>query len=39
MFGVGVVELLIMLLMAVFTIGIPVATLVFVILIYRNTRR
>lgn len=39
MFGIGVVELLFMALMALVTVGIPVATLVFVFLIYRNTRK
>lgn len=39
MFGIGIFELLIMLLMAIVSIGIPVAILVFVVLIYRNTRK
>jgi hypothetical protein len=37
MFGIGIVELLMMLLVGVVSIGIPVATLVLVFLIWRNT--
>jgi hypothetical protein len=39
MFGIGTDELLIMLLIAVVALGIPVATLVFIILIYKRTRK
>ena len=39
MFGIGLVELLMMVLMAIVGFGIPIATLVFVILIYRNTKK
>ncbi|MGD9635096.1 MAG: hypothetical protein AB7G28_03715 [Pirellulales bacterium] len=36
--GIGPVELLMVLAIGLFTFGIPVATLVLVILIFRNTR-
>jgi hypothetical protein len=39
MFGIGPMELLLLLVWSVFSIGVPVATLVFVVLIYRNTRK
>jgi hypothetical protein len=39
MFGVGIVELLIMLLVGVVSFGVPIATLVLVYMIYRNTRK
>jgi hypothetical protein len=39
MSGIGVFELLMMLFMAVVSLGIPIATLVFGILIYKNTRK
>ena len=39
MFGIGPLELLVMLLALTFSIGVPVATLVLVVLIYRNTRK
>jgi hypothetical protein len=39
MFGVGVMELLLMLVIGTISIGVPVATLVLVVLIYRNTRK
>jgi hypothetical protein len=39
MFSIGIFELLMMAFMGIVTIGIPVATLVLVILIYRNTRK
>jgi hypothetical protein len=35
----GVAELLLMLLVTIVSMGIPIATLVFVILIYKNTRK
>jgi hypothetical protein len=38
MFGIGIFELLMMAFMGIVTFGIPVATLVLAILIYRNTR-
>jgi hypothetical protein len=38
MFGIGLTELFIMLMMAIFYC-VPIATLILVILIYRNTRR
>jgi hypothetical protein len=39
MFGVGIFELLMMLVLGLVAFGIPVAILVFVVLIYRNTRK
>ena len=39
MFGMGITELLVMAAIAIVTFGVPVAILVFVYLIYRNTRK
>ena len=39
MFGIGITELLVMALIAIVAFGIPVAALVLLILIYRNTRK
>lgn len=37
--GIGPFELLIVLVIGLFSFGVPIATLVLVILIYRNTRK
>jgi hypothetical protein len=39
MTGIGFFELVIMLVVGLISIGVPIATLVLVILIYRNTRK
>jgi hypothetical protein len=39
MAGIGIFELAIMLIVGLFSFGVPIATLVLVVLIYRNTRK
>lgn len=39
MFGIGTAELLMMLVIGSLTIGVPIAILISVILIYKNTRK
>jgi len=39
MFGIGPLELLLMVFSMTVAVGVPIATLVLVVLIYRNTRK